>query len=435
MTDKTETFEQTAERLQREAKNTINVFAKPVDADKPGGPWITVLEINGIQMTSREFARAGAEGLSERVNQAMAELQVMAVQLNKLHPSPKLTITAPPDRGSNFASVRVEASCAAELGVDQINDPARARVVARVRRARVVALDRVARPRRTARARPHHERRAGWDGEPVTASLYEMIEKRYPSPGWQVLWEVANGTGYKTKRHADAVAIGIWPSHGYAIHGIEIKRTRSDLMREFADPSKADAVGVYCDHWWLVVEDAKITEGVEIPPTWGILAPKNQLLRVVRKAPERKAKAVDRSFFAALVRNVMAGYVPKHQHEALRERQHDEIAKELEQHREMYRDDAEHKLKQLEARIAAFEEASGVKIDHYQGGAIGDAVRRVFELRHELGRDQLQHHITKLEGSADQHAYVAERARAAAASLRELMASPPEQLDLLKGVG
>ena len=98
-----------------------------------------------------------------------------------------------------------------------------------------------------------------------------------------MLWEVANSTGWKTKRHADAVAIGIWPSHGYAIHGVEVKRSRADLMREFKDPSKADAVGAYCDHWWLVLADAKIADGVQLPASWGVLAPKDQLLAKYRR--------------------------------------------------------------------------------------------------------------------------------------------------------
>lgn len=262
-----------------------------------------------------------------------------------------------------------------------------------------------------------------------------MIDKRFPAPGWCVLWEVANGTGWKTSRHADAVAIGIWPSHGYAIHGVEVKRTRADLMREFEDPSKADAVGKYCDHWWLVLADATIADGVEIPLTWGILAPKNQLLRVVRKAPKLEPKAVDRSFFASLVRNVMTGYVPRHEHDSLRERQHAEIRADLEKNRELYREDAEAKLKNLEAVVAAFEKASGVGIDRWCAGNVGEAVRRVLDLKSQFGREAMQVHIRQLEVASNHHSRLGEQARAAAATLRELVNVPPEQLDLLKDVG
>lgn len=263
----------------------------------------------------------------------------------------------------------------------------------------------------------------------MTATLEEMIGKRFPAPGWCVLWEVANGTGYKTKRHADAVAIGIWPSHGYAIHGVEIKRTRTDLVREFKDPSKADAVGRYCDHWWLVLADPKLADGIEIPPTWGVLAPKRQLLRVVKKAPKLKPRAVDRSFFAALVRNVMAGYVPKHEHDALRERQHDEIVQELEKTRAYQREDLELEVERLKATLATFEEASGVEVRAYNAGDIGAAVRTVLGLRHDLARDHLVRRAQDLDAVSDRYAHISNQAAEAAKTLRELLTASSEQLE------
>ncbi len=243
----------------------------------------------------------------------------------------------------------------------------------------------------------------------MTSTLEEMIDKRFPAPGWCVLWEVANGTGWKTRRHADAVAIGIWPSHGYAIHGVEIKRTRSDLMREFKDPSKADAVGKYCDHWWLVLADAKIADGVQLPTSWGVLAPKDQLLRVVKKAPTLKPKAVDRSFFAALVRNVMTGYVPQHEHDALKERQRDEIVQELERTRAYQRE--------------------GVEVSSYNAGNIGAAVRTVLTLRHHLAHDHLEKHPQELDAVSSRYGYVADQAADAAKTLRELLTGSREQVN------
>ena len=261
----------------------------------------------------------------------------------------------------------------------------------------------------------------------MTATLEEMIDKRFPAPGWCVLWEVANGTGWKTKRHADAVAIGIWPSHGYAIHGIEVKRSRTDLVREFEDPSKADAVGRYCDHWWLVLADSKLADGIEIPSTWGILAPKRQLLCVVKKAPKLKPKAVDRSFFAALVRNVMAGYVPKHEHDALKERQRDEIVKELEQTRAYQREGLELDVQRLKATIEAFEKASGVEVSSYNAGNIGAAVRTVLDLRHDLARDHLVRRAQDLDAVSDRYAHISSQAAEAAKTLRELLTASSEQ--------
>src|ERR1700722_2637360 len=98
-----------------------------------------------------------------------------------------------------------------------------------------------------------------------------MLAARYPSPEWATFFEVQNGTGWehnrpgKKARRADALAFGIWPSRGYAVHGFEIKRSRSDWLRELTDVAKADAIGSFCDRWWLVVADTKVALDSEGP--------------------------------------------------------------------------------------------------------------------------------------------------------------------------
>jgi hypothetical protein len=82
----TETFDETAQRLEREAKNSISVFARPA-TDDTAGPWLAIVQINGIDFVSREFARGGAEGLRDRAQEAFAEIQTMAVTLNRIHPA------------------------------------------------------------------------------------------------------------------------------------------------------------------------------------------------------------------------------------------------------------------------------------------------------------------------------------------------------------
>jgi len=202
------------------------------------------------------------------------------------------------------------------------------------------------------------------------ANLWTMIEKRHPAPGWQVMFEVSNGTGYRADtRYADALAIGIWPSHGYAIHGYEIKQSREDLKKELSDPRKADAIGKYVDHWWLVLADIKLCEGIEIPPTWGILAPKGQILKVHRKAPKRKATPINRAFAAAMIRRVTEHWVPKHVHEEYKKNAAELARKEIERERKDRRDDLEYRLEQTLHAVQQFEKASGLKItaERYDG--------------------------------------------------------------------
>jgi hypothetical protein len=259
-------------------------------------------------------------------------------------------------------------------------------------------------------------------------ALADLIRKRHEGPGWVVLHEVANGTGGNAKRRADAIAIGIWASHGHAIHGFEVKISRGDVQRELGAPWKSDAVGKFCDYWWLVISDPKIIDGLVIPETWGILAPKNRVLRAIRKAPKLEAQPFNRSFFASLARNVVETWVPKHEHAAVKEAAFATAKADLETERRNGREDAVAELADLKKRIAEFESASGVRIDRYQSGRIGDAVRYVLDARHDVGAKAVERDIRVLEQSSHHHEAIARRARQAIEALQQLteQATPSE---------
>lgn len=300
--------------------------------------------------------------------------------------------------------------------------------------------------------------------------LEQLIRKRHEGPAWIVIEEVGNGTGYNVKRHADALAIGIWPSRGYEIHGYEVKRSRGDVQKELDDPSKADAVGKYCDYWWLVIEDLKIIDGLVIPATWGILVPKNKVLRIHRKAPKRDATPVNRSFVAAVVRKVTDGWVPKHVHDELKKTAKEEATKELENRNKYARDDSKHELEELRGVIKRFQEMTGVVIaeaySHEPDGTlrpksawelegIGEAVKAVVNIRRTYGHDRhnepilvVERELMNLERDIDRHEAAKQSATGRAFHLRneiermrdELNATAeestprePPQLELLEG--
>jgi len=279
----------------------------------------------------------------------------------------------------------------------------------------------------------------------MTISLEEMIEKRHPAPGWVTMFEVANATGYRTKRHADAVALGIWPSHGHELHGFEVKRSRSDVQKELSDPAKADAIGEYVDHWWLVVGDLKIIDGIVVPATWGILYPRGQVLRVHRKAPKRKAKAVDRGFSAAMIRNVIEGWVPKRVHDELKKTAKEEAMKQIANDKQWELESGLRDLADLRVTIKRFEEASGVNITQHYGNdderimslssweidKIGEAVKIVREAREAAGRTRfhgddpvslVKGELHSIEHAIRDHETAIGNRRAAADRVRELLA-------------
>lgn len=120
---------------------------------------------------------------------------------------------------------------------------------------------------------------------------YTAIRRGTISDRWVRAEHVKSSLGYfDGDRIADFVA-GDKHGGGYAgeklaLHGHEVKVTRSDWLSELRDPSKADAIKRYMHHWWLVVPDAAIVKPGELPESWGLLVPgSNGKLRVKVSAP------------------------------------------------------------------------------------------------------------------------------------------------------
>lgn len=57
-------------------------------------------------------------------------------------------------------------------------------------------------------------------------------------------------------------------------HGFEVKCSRSDWLREIAQPDKAMAWSRYVHCFWLVVPDKALVKPGELPEGWGLLAPR-----------------------------------------------------------------------------------------------------------------------------------------------------------------
>lgn len=134
-----------------------------------------------------------------------------------------------------------------------------------------------------------------------TPAICAALRKRYPANSHALMFEVGNGTGHATKRHADAVAMGLWPSRGLEIEGIEIKISRGDWKRELADHAKSDAVQRYCDRWWIAAPKGLIPPA-ELPATWGLLEVDENGIRQKVVAPKLDAIPPDRGFIAAMLR-------------------------------------------------------------------------------------------------------------------------------------
>lgn len=190
-----------------------------------------------------------------------------------------------------------------------------------------------------------------------------LSQGRFAAPAFAYLPHVNAGTGAYSGRTVDAVAMGVWPSRGLELHGIEIKCSRSDWLRELRDPAKSEGILAYMDRWWLVTSDKSIVGPGELPPTWGWMAVHGTTqVRVLVDAPPLSPQPVSRSFLAAVLRNASRTVLGSDETARLVSRADDEghrrgYAAGLRDGKAMVVGDRE-----LRESVASFEAAAGFKI-------------------------------------------------------------------------
>jgi hypothetical protein len=231
----------------------------------------------------------------------------------------------------------------------------------------------------------------------TTAEVEALMKERFKGNEWAYLPQVRNATGMAAQiRTADALAMSLFPSRGLELHGFEIKCSRADWLRELKDASKAEAIAQYCDRWWIVAGSKDIVNTAEIPTGWGLLIPCAGTLRAVKNAPKLDAVPIDRAFLAGLLRKA-AEYVPAEELIAKARREGFESGASTAKSGSDYElRQARHELECVKANIAAFEEKSGLRIDQWNAGNMGAAVRTLMsvpkgDLLYKLRQDLTQY--------------------------------------------
>lgn len=237
--------------------------------------------------------------------------------------------------------------------------------------------------------------------------IQEALRQRYPIRAWALFFEVSNGTGAHHSRYADALAMSLWPSRGLDLHGFEIKTDRGDWLNELKNPEKAETIAKFCDYWYLVLGSESVAKKDEVPANWGILVMEGKQLRQTKKAVPLTPKSIGRPFLAAILRraNEMA--------DEERRRADDKPAarkiwnEAYEKGRLVGVDQgltdaklAVRKHEALERQLALFEEKSGLKIDPWNGGRLGEAVEALMYLREKESAAQLDSLASDLERAA-----------------------------------
>lgn len=137
--------------------------------------------------------------------------------------------------------------------------------------------------------------------------MLKLLAKRYGvhygnGSRYVIANHVRSHAGFDARRTADFIAMDLWPSKGLALHGHEVKVSRSDWLTELKQPEKAAEFTPYMNHWWLVVSDRTIVREGELPDSWGLMAPRGGQLAVVKPAPKLVAEPMPRTMLASLLR-------------------------------------------------------------------------------------------------------------------------------------
>ena len=205
------------------------------------------------------------------------------------------------------------------------------------------------------------------------------LANKFAPPEYAFLAEVRNSVGFTKARTADAMAMSLWPSRGLYMTGFEIKVSRADWKRELEQPEKAEAMARFCRHWFIACPDRMI-EVKEVPSGWGLIYVKDEKVRFAKPAPENAAEEPTWMLFASLMRDITEQWVPASLVEQRVAKAVDEKRKQIERSQGYEFKQAKEQVAEMTARIQAFEESSGIKMDKYSEyfqGEIGKAVAAI----------------------------------------------------------
>lgn len=211
-----------------------------------------------------------------------------------------------------------------------------------------------------------------------TDAVRARLRRKFCAPEYGLLEEVRNGTGFTAfVRSADCLVMSLWPSRGLTLSGVEIKISRNDWLRELKKPEKADLIASYCDYWYVAVGDKDIIKDGELPETWGLIIPRGDEMVIWKQPAKLTPVPVDRTFLAAMFRRASESSASAVQISAACDVAVADARKAFKKHAKWQIENAETNARELKAAVAEFQEKSGVDINRYNAGRIGDAVRFV----------------------------------------------------------
>lgn len=238
------------------------------------------------------------------------------------------------------------------------------------------------------------------ESQPVTSAenIRALLRRKFPPDQYAMVAEVRDAAGFSANRSCDVLVMGLWPSRGLELYGIEIKVSRSDWLRELKDAAKAEAFARYCDRWFVAAGSRDIVKAGELPDAWGLIVPSRQGVTFSKPAAKLQPEPIPRGLLAALLKRACGATLEDPEIRAeieakVKAAKADQAATHANDLRRARRE-----LELLQQGVADFERASGVRIaDAWNGRAIGEAVAMVRRGEDQRIRDELEGMRDKVE--------------------------------------
>jgi hypothetical protein len=131
-----------------------------------------------------------------------------------------------------------------------------------------------------------------------------------------------------------------------------------------------------------VAGHADIIKPEEVPDTWGFARPEGDKLKIIRKAPKLKGDPLDRPFVASVLRNIRdKSGLPDTVLRKKYQEGFEEGRKQALGMRQIETERWKREHEQLRALVAEFERTSGIRINRWTMGDVGELVQLLRSFR------------------------------------------------------
>jgi len=146
-----------------------------------------------------------------------------------------------------------------------------------------------------------------WGG--ATRRIKGLLYRRHHGPEWAGFDELRSTTGIplwqnrgrEALRYLDFFALNLYPSKDYLRVVYEIKTSRSDFLRELANPEKRTFAWDIANKCFFICPAGMIDKD-EIPDGWGLIELTKSRLRQRKRAKWHCAMDMPIGFIAAIAR-------------------------------------------------------------------------------------------------------------------------------------